>query len=188
MVGSPQVLGSLHRHTHPNIRGPAQIGGELGQPLRPLGEDLERVPRGPLHRAEYPLNERERDFLVEEVAHAVDEDPPGLLPCERKLKPVRPQAEVEALLVGMPRDAAPALREGLGVAVLAPRADLVAAGHGVPRRVRPLDGRLLAHLLPPSFGGRKRTRSLFFRPRSVLELTGVISTRPSFFSRFTTER
>ncbi len=48
----------------------------------------------------------------------------------------------------MPRNAAPALGERLGVAVSAPRANLMAAGDRVPCRLRPLDPSRLRHAAP----------------------------------------
>ena len=46
----------------------------------------------------------------------------GLRPAERLEQPPRPELQVEAMLVGVSRDAAPAFREDFGVAVLAARA------------------------------------------------------------------
>jgi hypothetical protein len=74
----------------------------------------------------------ERDLLVEEIAHAIHEDRAGLLPGKGKLEAIRPEAKVEALLVGMAWNPTPSFRERLSVAVLAPGADLIAARHGVP--------------------------------------------------------
>ena len=42
--------------------------------------------------------------LVEKVAHRVDEDHPRPLPAQRLLKPLGPEPEIEALLVGVPSD------------------------------------------------------------------------------------
>ena len=50
-----------------------------------------------------------------------------------------------ALLEGVPGHAAEALRECLGVAMLAPWRHLRAAQHRVPRRVRPPDVAALSH-------------------------------------------
>ena len=49
------------------------------------------------------------------------------------------QCQIEALFVGMPRNATPALRETLRVAVVASRTNFGATGDRVPRRVRPLN-------------------------------------------------
>jgi hypothetical protein len=78
------------------------------------------------------------NLLMEEVAHRGDEDHPRARPFQRLLQPLRPQLQLKALLVRMPRDAAPALGERLGVAVRAPRRDLLATRDVVPGRLRPL--------------------------------------------------
>src|SRR5215208_7434440 len=52
----------------------------------------------------------------------------------------RPQRQIETGLEGVAGDAAEALREALGIAVVAPGADLRAPGHRIPSRVGPLDG------------------------------------------------
>jgi hypothetical protein len=79
------------------------------------------------------------DAFVEEIAHRIDEDPPRLSPVERQLDALRAELPVEAPLVVMAGDAAPALGEALGVAVwvglagqgasLADRWSLTAQGH-----------------------------------------------------------
>ena len=91
------------------------------------------------------------DVLVEEVAHRVHEDHPWLFPGHRLLQPRRPERQVEALFVGVPRNAAPALRETFRVAVVTARTEFGAARDRVPRRVRPLDVRFLGQLLPHAF-------------------------------------
>lgn len=103
------------------------------------------MPWGSFHCAEHLTDEREGYFLVEKIAHAVQEDRPWLLPCKGKVKAIRPQAEVEALLVGMARNAAPAFGEGFSVAMPTARTELRAARHRVPGRISPLYGRLFAH-------------------------------------------
>src|SRR5262249_49759193 len=91
------------------------------------------------------LNEALGDVLVEEVAHAIHEDGPGLLPGQGQAEAVRPDLEVEALFVGMAWDPTESLGKRLGVAVLAPGADLRAACDRVPRGIRPFDRACLAH-------------------------------------------
>ena len=100
---------------------------------------------GALHHLEDARDVVERDALVEEVAHRVDEDHPRLAPRERQLQPLGPEAQVEALLVGVTGHAAEPLRERLGVAVRAAGRHLVAARDRVPRRVRPLDRARRSH-------------------------------------------
>ena len=48
-----------------------------------LGEDLEGVPVGGLHRVEYGIDKMPRHFLVKEVAHRIDEDASRLSPTQR---------------------------------------------------------------------------------------------------------
>ena len=66
-------------------------------------------------------------------------------PAERLGQLLGDQPQVEALLVGMARDAPEPLGERLGVAVGAARADLGAAPDRVPGRVGPFDAGVLAH-------------------------------------------
>ena len=82
-------------------------------------------------------------LLMEEVAHRVDEDGTRLFPFQGKLKPFRPQLEIEPLLKRMTWHSAKPLRERLGVTMLATRADFRAAGDGVPGGISPFDGRIL---------------------------------------------
>ena len=63
----------------------------------------------------------------------------GFRHVQRQLEALRPEAQVEALLVGMAGHAAEALGERERVAVVAAGRDLGAAGDRVPRRVGPLD-------------------------------------------------
>src|SRR5688500_13706031 len=87
------------------------------------------------------------NVFMKEVAHRVDEDLARASPVERLLKLFGHQPQVEALLEGVSRHAAKTLREHLRVAEFAARAHLRAAADGVPRRVRPLNRRAVAHRL-----------------------------------------
>ncbi len=80
-----------------------------------------------------------RHFLMKEVTHGVYEDAPGSLPFQRFSKLLGDKTKIEALLIGMTGNATPALRERLGVAVLAPSADLGATPYRIPRRIGPFD-------------------------------------------------
>lgn len=97
------------------------------QPPRALGQDLERMLGRLGHHAKDSLDIVERHVLVKEIAHRVDEHAAGLCPPERLFQLMRHQTQIEALLEGMARHATEALSKGLGVAVLAARADLGAA-------------------------------------------------------------
>ena len=90
-------------------------------------------------RVKYGSDVRPQDLLVEEVAHRVHKDHPGALPRERLQEALRSERQVEASLERVPGYAAKSLREPSGVAIVAASADFRAAGHRVPRRVRPLD-------------------------------------------------
>ncbi len=84
-------------------------------------------------------------------AHRVDEDHPRPRPLQRLLQALWPELERKPLLVGVPRDAAPALGERLGVTVRATRRHLVATRHRVPGRLSPL-GRAVVGQGGYSFG------------------------------------
>src|ERR1019366_1457032 len=77
--------------------------------------------------------------LVEQIAHRVDEDHPRSTPTQRLFKALRPDTQVETLLVGMTRYATPELCKRLCVAVRAARRNLMAPRDGVPGRLCPLD-------------------------------------------------
>ena len=128
---------------HPDVVGPGQRGGELGEPLGALGEHLVAVLVRRLHHLEDLVDVVVGHVLVEEVAHGVDEDGARLRPAERLVEALGAQLQLEAALVGVAGDAAEALGEGFGVAVGAAGADLGAARDGVPGGVGPLDLRAL---------------------------------------------
>ncbi len=125
-------------HAHPHVGRPVQLGSEFRQPLRPLREDLERMPRGLFHGAENPSDEAEGNLLVEKVAHAVHEDRPGLLPSHGKVKTLRPEPKIKPLFEVVTGNSTPTLCKDLGIATLATRADLRAARHRIPGRIGPL--------------------------------------------------
>jgi histone H3/H4 len=105
------------------------------------------VPVGPSHDVANARDVVGWNVLVKEVAHRVDEDLPRASPVQRLLKLLWHESQVEALLEGVSRHAAETLREHLCVAEFAARAHLRAAADGVPRRVRPLNRRAVAHRL-----------------------------------------
>lgn len=82
------------------------------------------------------------DSVMKQIAHGVDENHFGISPTERLRELFGHESQVEALLVGMPLDAAKTLCERLGITVFAARADFRAAAHRVPGCVCPFDGRL----------------------------------------------
>jgi len=103
------------------------------------------VPVSLPHGAEDGLHEGKWDVLVEQIAHRVDEDQPRTFPCKRYVQALRPELQVETLLVRMIRYTAKPLRERLGIAVGASRTDLVATSDGVPGGVCPLDLAAVGH-------------------------------------------
>src|ERR1700689_3701368 len=135
----------LDADAHPDVIGPREIVGERQQAILSFGEDLEHMPVCSLHDLEDRRNVFIRYLLVEEVAHRVDKDEPGAAPSKRLIEPSGPEAKIEALLVWMVRDAAPALGEGLRVTVRAARRDLGAARPRVPSRLRPFDRSVIRH-------------------------------------------
>ena len=125
--------------------GHSSLGLSSASRSRALREHLEAVPVRAPHHVEHALDVRERHILVEQVAHRVHEDRLRLLPLERQLQHLRLQRELEAVpVVRLPHRLQP-LRHALGVAVLAARADLVAARDRVPRRLGPLDAGAVRH-------------------------------------------
>src|SRR5436190_12601289 len=103
------------------------------------------MPVRALHCLEDARDERRRQLLVIQIAQAVDEDSARRAPVKRL---------VEAILVQLQRNSA--LGEAtvgdakggraLDVAMGATGADLGAAGHGVPRRVGPLNRAVVTHI------------------------------------------
>ena len=117
------------------------------QPVRSLCEDLELVPVRRLHGLEDFEDEVGRHSLMEEIAHRVDEDGARLFPSQGKVQTLGPKLEVEPLLKRMTRHAAKPFCKRLGIAVLAARTYLRAAGDWVPGGVGPFDWGVLRHLL-----------------------------------------
>src|SRR5689334_12309190 len=87
------------------------------------------------------------NVFVKEVAHRVDEDLARASPVQRLLELLGHQSQVEPMLEGMSRHAAETLTEHLRVAEFAARTHFRAAADRVPRRVRPLNRRAVAHRL-----------------------------------------
>lgn len=128
------------------VRHPPQLTRQqFAQSLVALGEDLKQMPVSLSHDLSNATDVVGWNAIVKEVAHRVDENLPRATPVQWLLKLFGHQSEVEALLEGVSRHAAEALREHLRVAELAARAHLRAAANRVPRRVRPLNRRAVAH-------------------------------------------
>src|SRR5690606_9495819 len=81
-----------------------------------------------------------RDVLVEQVGHAVDEDPRRLPPAQRLLEPLGSQRHLEPVRERWPT--CEAAGDSLGVAVVTARRDLRASRYWIPGLLRPLDARV----------------------------------------------
>ncbi len=111
------------------------------------------------HPPEHFLLEIKRHPGVEQVAHRVHEDPPACPPLPRNVQRTRVELHAEAgsagaritvgLVLRRPHPLQPASKLQR-VAVVAARADLVAAGGGIPGSFRPLDRAVLARERRPS--------------------------------------
>jgi len=136
---SPEVAGILHRNALPHMMRPWQAGRKASKSLCSLGEDLENVPVRLSHDLECLMNEVFRYSLVEEVAHAVDKNPPRLCPPKRKRELVRMEGYGKSISVARVAHRLKPSCQALGIAVFAPWADLRAPGDRVPGSIRPLD-------------------------------------------------
>ncbi len=141
----------LNRDTQPDVArdgfAVVPLSDMVAHERTALGQHLIDVPVRMFHGVEHLVDVCALDVLVEEVAHRVHENHPRLLPKHWLPQPRRPKRQIEALLIGVPRNAAPTFCETLGLAIVASRTDFGAARHRVPRRVRPFDVRLLGQLL-----------------------------------------
>ena len=92
--------------------------------VRALGENLVGVLGRCQHRSPYIHQEIVGYVLVEEVTHAVDGHQPRRFPVTGLMQPFRMEGDVKA--IGEPRREP--MGDGLGVAMITPRADLPASG------------------------------------------------------------
>ena len=129
----------LHAGPEPDIRPEREPQGLdlVLHSVRPLGQYLVGVLRCVEHRGPHVHQKLVRYILVEEVAHAVDEDTLGLAPVAWGVETVWVKGHVEA--VREPLAASEPLSHCLGVAVVTPRGDLGAARDWVPCGVGPTD-------------------------------------------------
>ena len=118
---------------------------EVAQSGRPLRQHLVSVPVGTLHHADNRFDVIVWNVFVKQVTHRVHEDHARLRPAKRLKKFLWNKAQIEALLVGMPRDASKPFGKCLRIAMSATGADFGAAPNGIPRGVGPLDFGLCAH-------------------------------------------
>lgn len=125
--------------------GSTEVGRRERQPASVACQHLERVLLGGSHYFEDPLDEVRRHLRVEEVAHRVHENEPGLPPSERQVDLVLLEGQFETGGVSRVAHGLETRSEALGVAVVAAGAHLRAAGDGVPGGLRPLDGGTISH-------------------------------------------
>jgi hypothetical protein len=136
---------------------------QLGKAVVALRENLERVPMRLGHHVEHRRDERERDELVEEIAHGIDEHEPWPPPLEWLLEALGMKHHVLARIRRQPRSPTPAEaeRERLGVAVGTPQAHFRAAVTGF--HVASVHSIALRSAVPrpfPSSPGSERTGPL----------------------------
>jgi hypothetical protein len=81
--GVPLVL---YAHPEPCVRRKTHARTDFDEALGSLGEDLELMVRRPTNDVEDSQDEFGGDFVVEQVGHAVHEDPPACSPAERKFE------------------------------------------------------------------------------------------------------
>ena len=124
------------------------MGCKLREALGALGQYLKIVPGCAVHDLKDRLDVFIRDLFVKQVAHAVDENAPGLTPLQRQLQQVLMQTQTKAVPVTSVAHGRKAQSEALRVAILAARTDLRATGDRIPGGIRPLDGRVVSHKRP----------------------------------------
>lgn len=94
---------------------------------------------GTAHGVKDTLNVLKRHLIVKEITHGIDKNETRPLPFKWCFEYVRMEGNLEAVSVlGHPYCLQPS-RHPLGVAVLTPGTDFVAAGDRVPRSECPLD-------------------------------------------------
>ena len=158
---------------------PEQIVPHQGTALR---KDLEKVPIGLLHDIEDTIHELQRDILMEEVTHGVDEYSTRTTPTEGLINPLGTQGQVEPHLEMMPRGTTEALRESLGITVIATPRNLGATRQRIPSRISPLNSRTISYdeLL-------NRKRSCPHPRKSLQQKTGCKIIQPDRTSRIAVE-
>ena len=149
MPDTGKRLPILDTNTAPDMFGndrisvaPEQIVPHQGTALR---QNLEEVPIGLLHDIEDTIHELQRDILMEEVTHGVNEYSTRTTPTEGLIKALTPQLQVEPHLEMMPRDTTKSLRESLGITVIAAPRNLGATRQRIPSRIGPLNSRTISY-------------------------------------------
>jgi hypothetical protein len=142
----PTILDADAEGNGSQVGHPSQFTAQqLPEPIVPFGEDLEHMPVGPLHDVANARDVVDRNVFVKEVAHRVDENLSRAAPVQWLIELFRNESEIETLLERVSWHSAESFCEQLRIAELAARTHLRAAPDRIPRCVRPLDGRAIAH-------------------------------------------
>lgn len=88
-----------------------------------------------------------RDTVLEQIAHAIDEDSSWRRPQQGLKQLFRYESRVETMPVRVLRDISKSLGKRLGIAVFAAGTNLDTAPNWIPSRLGPLDARMLAQLI-----------------------------------------
>jgi hypothetical protein len=131
------VFAVLGGHSPPDVRSLRGVTElrvqQVAHSLGTFCENLVCVPVRFQHDLGYANDVLVSYAFVEEVAHRVHEDAAGLLPVRWVVQFLRHEAQVEALLKGVPRHTPETLRERASIAMLAAGANLRATPDRVPR-------------------------------------------------------
>src|SRR5579872_4872571 len=103
------------------------------------------MPRGISHDIEYALNVIHRNVLVEQVAHGVYENAPGLTPGQREMEHLWLKSQPETVRIVALTHGLEAARHSLCVAMFASGTNLRAAGYWIPGSISPFNPRIVRH-------------------------------------------
>lgn len=138
----------LNGHAPPNVRQPGRkleiVLEHLLHSLGALRKDLVGVPVGGGHHLEGCDDELIGNVVVEQIRHAVNEDPLWTRPPKRLKQLPRRKANVKSLLERVAGDTANPFREYLGIAVRTTWTDFCTPANRVPRIVCPFNQRRLS--------------------------------------------
>lgn len=145
VLQSPERFVVLYTRTDPDVWRPPERCCHLLDPDWSLRQHLERVLTAGIHDAKDTLNELCRNVRMEEVTHGVHEYQARPAPVHGEVDQIVVERNSETSRIpGLPHRLKPT-RKSFGVAVLAPTADLRAAGDRVPGCVRPFDECAISH-------------------------------------------
>lgn len=98
-VDTGQVILVLDTRAHPDMGCPGEAVAQRCQTSWPFGQQLIPVPIRAVHHVKNSSYELEWNILVEEVAHAVDEDGLRFFPGHGQFKGVLVQGQFEGVAV-----------------------------------------------------------------------------------------